>query len=551
MLASQAIARLNAQLSNVLGSMGLSSGEIGRPALVEASAIEAQRVFDAVSRTNTNNQEAYAAARAFLRGHALNSWQQDLVASALAEPIKEHSGATVLDDHRLGSLLAVYDEEASRGELWRLTWHGLLYSYFCFRPTPGNQGLAHRGWEALRSFLETTWPLIDRQAADEPAIPEWISVLRREAEVLSAKPASKYAAAYLIGEAESAERLAADLGIPPSSWFWQALVADAVRRATSAGDTEFCRHIPRLIELIEAHPGLRDDAIESILIRYHACKNPAKDDRLRDYVCDPAVWKNPKLKAAGIATAWNRVPDAVWQMALSWVNERNLKDFFDILASRNKADEGRLAFWSKYLKQIKWTRLVFGAETMALKRSNPDIRDLIAREEGAYAELTSKREVDAFMMQLGSYLIIEFSKKPNACYVYKADRLPFEPYSRSYAGNTADLAGGFHGENAARIVHVPGWQTRASEQLRGLDIHPDAPERTRRATRAQSQPSELPQLNMLLERYAGALMTDNRQRAGGGRLWIEDPHQRVQLGDELKSRGFKWADSRQAWYLQE
>jgi hypothetical protein len=543
--------RLDAQLSNVLSSIGLSSIELGRPALVEASASQAKKLFETSSVARPSKHEAYAAARAFLQGHTLDSWQRDVVASALAEPIKEHSGATVLDEHRFASLLAAYDDEASRGELWRLTWHGLLYSYFCFRAAPGNHGLAHKGWEALRSFLERTWPLIDRQAADGPAIPDWINVLRREAGVLSAKPALKYAAAYLIGETEPVERLAADLGIPPSSWFWQALVADAVRQATSAGDAEFCRHIPRLLELIDAHPGMRDDAVESILIRYHACKSAAKDERLCDYVCDPTVWKNPKLKAAGIATAWNRVPDAVWRMVLGWVNERNLKDFFDILASRNKADEGRLAFWSKYLKQIEWTRLVFGAETMLLKRTNPDIRDLIAREEGAYAELTSKREVDAFMMQLGSYLIIEFSKKPNACYVYKADQLPFEPYSRAYAGNTADLAAGFHGEHAARIVHVPGWQTRASEQLRGLGIYPDAPERTRRVARTQDQPSELEQLSKLLERYAGAVMTDSRQRTGGGRLWIEDPHQRVQLGDELKSRGFKWADSRQAWYLPE
>jgi len=41
---------------------------------------------------------------------------------------------------------------------------------------------------------------------------------------------------------------------------------------------------------------------------------------------------------------------------LGWVNERNLRDFFGILASRNNADEGRLAFWSNYLEQITWTR---------------------------------------------------------------------------------------------------------------------------------------------------------------------------------------------------
>lgn len=133
---------------------------------------------------------------------------------------------------------------------------------------------------------------------------------------------------------------------------------------------------------------------------------------------NPTVWKNPKLKAAGIATAWNRVPDRVWMMVLGWVDNGTSRiSSADILAARNQADEGRLAFWSKYMKQITWTRLVFSAETMNLKKHNPAIRNLIAREEGAYAELTAKRDVDAFMMQIGGYIIIEFSKSrtPATC----------------------------------------------------------------------------------------------------------------------------------------
>ena len=117
---------------------------------------------------------------------------------------------------------------------------------------------------------------------------------------------------------------------------------EAVRSATAKSDSEFRALLPRLIQLIEGKPAFRDDAIELILIRFHACKDSTPDDRFRDYVVRPSVWKNPKLRDAGIATAWNRVPDPVWMMALGWVNKRNLKDFFDILAARNQADEGRL-----------------------------------------------------------------------------------------------------------------------------------------------------------------------------------------------------------------
>jgi hypothetical protein len=398
-----------------------------------------------------------------------------------------------------------------------------------------------------------------------------VTVLRQEAAVLTAKPVDKYSKAYLRGDTEPTDRLAADLGIPPSSWFWHALVLGAVRRAAADTDAEFRKLIPQLIRLIQGKPGFRDEALEAILIRYHACKGAPPDERLRDFVCQPTVWKNPKLKAAGIATAWNRVPDPVWHMVLGWVNERNLKDFFDILAARNNADEGRLAFWSKYLKQITWTRLVFGADTMALKRTNAGVRELIAREEGAYAQLTSKPEVDAFMMQVGAYLIIEFSKKPNACYVYQADQLPFEPYSPHYDGGTSDLAAGFRDGCALRIVHRDGWGWRAEQDLRNLGIRPDDPEPRRvpashvadttnggrtserpgAATRAASTSGpDMAALRALMGRFRGASIDDKRTTLRG-RLWVEDPLQRVQLASELKALGFKWANSRQAWYYPE
>lgn len=578
MLAAEALGRLNRDLEAAIGAMGLNAGEFGMPELIERAKHEAEKTFQGYAKAKPSKDDAYAAARSFLRGQALDPWGRDLVASAVAEPIREQSGATVLGSRRFGELLTTYEEEAKRGDLWRLTWHGLLYSYFNYDPTTGKDEATKNGWQALRAFLERTWPLIDRQAGRE-LVPDWVGVLRQEHELLSVAPVERYSRAYLRGETEATDRLAQDLGIPQSSWFWHALVLGAVKRATADSDAEFRRHIPQLLKLLQGRPGFRDEALEAILTRYHACKGAPPDERLRDFVCQPTVWRNPKLKDAGIATAWNRVPDAVWQMVLGWVNERNLKDFFDILAARNKADSGRLAFWSKYLKQITWTRLVFGRDTMALKRVNSEVRDLIAREEGAYAELTNKPEVDAFMMQIGRQLIIEFSKKPNACYVYQADQLPFEPYDRQYDGGTSDLAAGYHPhiDCALRIVHTPGWAPRAELDLRRIGIHPDRQDaqrvassgtanaqtskasandaRTQGASAAQRvsapQGPNMDTLQRLLARFPGADIDDRRNRPGTGRLWVEDPQQRALLAAELKALGFKWANARQAWYYPE
>lgn len=568
MLAASALHQLTVQLSTAIAAMGLHSGEFGKPELVEKPSREAEQLFQGYAKSKPSQEDAYAAARSFLRGQSLDVWQRDLIASAVAEPIREHSGAMVLGAHNFPSLLDSYEVEAKSGDLWRLTWHGLLYSYFKYDPQAGKDEATQTGWEALRSFLQQTWPLVDSQAGKD-FVPDWVAVLRKEADVLTTNPVEKYSITYLAGDTEPTNRLAADLGIAPASWFWHALTLGVVRRAAGHNDGEFIRLIPQLITLIQGKPAFRDEALEIILVRYHACKGAPPDERLRDFVCQTTVWKNPKLKSAGIATAWNRVPDPVWQMVLGWVNERNLKDFFDILAARNNADEGRLAFWSKYLKQITWTRLVFGYDTMALKRTNSGVRELIAREEGAYAQLDSKPEVDAFMMQIGNYLIIEFSKKPNACYVYQANQLPFKPYARRYEGGTADLAGGFIKGCALRIVHREGWGYRAEGELRQLGILPDSrsphrvPSGGGAATRMTDSTSALSRtetvssspdmtsLNALIRRFHGARIDDRRSNISGGRLWVEDSRQSALLASELKSLGFKWANARQAWYFPE
>ncbi|MDF3981720.1 EH signature domain-containing protein [Luteibacter sp. PPL201] len=575
MLATAALQQLSRDLATSVDAMGLRSGEFGKPELVTKAAREAERIFQGFAKAKPSREDAYSAARSLLRGDELDAWQRDLVASAVAEPIREEQGAMALGASGFSALLSLYEAEARQGDLWRLTWHGLLFSYFNYDSSLAKDEKTRLGWEALRAFLERTWPLIDRLAGKD-LVPDWVNILRKESNVLTVKPVENYSSAYLRGETEPTDRLGADLGIPPSSWFWHALVVGAVKRAAAASDAEFRRLIPQLLRLIQDKPGFRDEALEVILIRYHACQGAPPDERLRNYVCQPTVWKNPKLKFAGIATAWNRVPDPVWNMVLSWVNEGNLKAFFDILAARNNSDEGRLAFWSKYLKQISWTRLVFGSDTMALKRTNSEIRELIAGEEGAYAQLTSKPEVDAFMMQIGSYLVIEFSKKPNACYVYQADQLPFEPYDRHYDGGTTDLAAGYRPEIgcALRIVHRDGWDDRAETELRLLGIRPDQPNaqgaissgtaatlatgtRGKRAstTFSQSTPRrdgpDMAVLRALIARFQGASIDDRRSTTNGGRLWINDPLQRRQLRSELVALGFKWAERRQAWYYPE
>ncbi|CAN7564476.1 EH signature domain-containing protein [Variovorax sp. LjRoot178] len=585
-----------ARLSAAIASFDVAAMLKGRPEHVEQASKEAARIFQGQAKAIPSKETAYAAALELMRGRSLDGWQRHLVASGLSEPIKEQGGARAIGHPASAHLLKAYEAEAGTGDLWEMTWFGLLGSYFAFDPMRASQ-TELSGMKAVRHTLAATWPHVSKRVGDRYA-PDWVTVIRTQPGLLEDAAADDYADEYLRGDDLAIRTLVRDLGIPPQSWFWHRLVLSCVTAACRRDDLKFKQTLSRLLTLLDEHSAFRNEALAQILVRFHACQDKSSDDRLRDYVVRKDVWQNPKLKAAGIATAWNQVPVPVWQMVLHWVNKQNLQDFFDVLAARNKADEGRLAFWSKYMEQISWTRLIFGADTLALARRQPAVRELIAREEGVYAILTANKDVDAFMMQIGDFIVVEFSKKPNACYVYPSNDLAYDRYRRTFEGGTDDLKYGYYESNkTARILHMPGWQVDAERILKRSGIYPDAHVRAkgpgstfvktpesvpaRKSAVATAAPAEaalpaqpalgsvemlsgdlarlsapkdaiftMSRLEKLLLKFAGSYV-DDRRSTSGGRLWVEDPDQHGALGMTLKSYGFQWSAKRSAWYYPE
>lgn len=464
------------RLKASIEGMGLNRVQFGFPEMVIKEVQKAETLFKDFSKAKPSSQDAYKAALSLLRGDKLDDWAMDLVGAAVSIPIKEQRGRTVLESEYCDDLLRKYENDAYTGDLWRLTWYSLLNSYLTYdlARTTTEAGMA--GFTKLRRLLSRTWPSIDKQSG-QLAVPDWVRILRDEGELLSDSPVEKYARDYLAGNTDHIKALAENLGIPASSWFWQELVLGAVKHATQGNDEQFRSQILMLIELVKSAPVYRDKAIAEILNRYYKCLSRTVHPELRDFVIYASVWKNPKLKAAGIATAWNQVPEAVWRMVMGWVNERNLRDFFDILAARRHADHGRLKFWSRYMNQISWTRLVFGSETIWQKNHNAGIRALLESEEGTYATLQGApdKELDAFLMQIGEYIFVEFSKTGNGAYAYRASDLAFNLHADSYAGSTSDLKCGYYrnGRGVAKIIHTPGWEERTAIELGKLGIYPD------------------------------------------------------------------------------
>lgn len=597
------LSRLNASIEG----MGLNRVQIGFPEMVVKEVQKAETLFKDFSKAKPSPQDAYQAALALLSGEKLDDWTTDLVAAAVSIPISELRGLTVLESEYCDDLFRKYENDAYAGDLWRLTWYSLFNSYLTYdlARTTSDVGLA--SFTKLRRLLNRTWPSVDKQSG-QLAIPDWVRILREEGQLLSDSPVEKYAQDFLAGNTEHIKVLAENLGIPANSWFWQELILGAVRHATQGNDEEFRGQILMLIELVKSAPVYRDKAIAEILNRFYKCSSRAVHPELRDFVIHGSVWKNPKLKAAGIATAWNQVPEVVWRMVMGWVNERNLKDFFDILAARRNADHGRLKFWSRYMNQISWTRLVFGSETIWQKEHNAGIKTLLESEEGTYAILKGQpggyhplpdKDLDAFLMQIGDYVFVEFSKSGNGAYYYHLSDTKLDLNARSYGGSTADLKSGYYPNRTPHIRHIAGWEDTTELKLRQLGIYPDrksAPQEPARsrlsseqadalgrinalsqdaaATRqegrvgeygmrsaepsqglavrtAQASPAlSVDQVHKIVSKYQGAKVID-RGSGLSRRILVTNPGGWAPLENELKKMGFQWSDSRQGWYWAE
>ncbi|MGQ0511534.1 MAG: EH signature domain-containing protein [Betaproteobacteria bacterium] len=555
---------LASSLSKVIEELDIASIRFGRAKLVEQAADEAAKAFDGVSKGAGLKETALAAALKFLRNElaADDENAYALLSGVLAEPIREADGRTLLGaGGAFDALLARYRGEIDRGDMWRPTWYGLLISYFSFVPKGSNEQ-ATRGWLSLRSLLCSTWPKFN---SEDGIRPPWVVALANHEALLGEDPCAPYAASMLANNMAGLDILGRDLGIPESSWFWHELILAAARRACELGDEDFKRTLGRLVSLLRERPVFRDEAIEQILRRYYECSDRSAVPIFKDYVVSKEVWRNPKLKDTGLASPWSRVPKDVWRMALAWVNEANLRLFFELLSGRNNAEEGRLAFWTGYLEQITWTKLVFGRDTLFRARSDPQLRALVDQEQGLSARLSSNDDgLDAFLMEIGDYVIVEFSRKPNAAYIYPKASLPFDVHKAHMSGGTDELKRGFH-RGDDKIIHVPNWQGSAARKLRTLGIHPDAVlRRTRQTLQTRLDPEgrtrigapglgDAPKNANFTMRELHEAARRNRVvvtdfRPSGGRIWVEYGRTDTPFARELREWEFVYAPRRGAWY---
>ena len=332
-----------------------------------------------------NEDEAYAAAFKFLAGsHSQDSQLYDLIAFALNKPITELSGMTVISNEpKLSELLTQYSSDIDIGEFWELSWFGILQAYF---QIPALDNAA----EKIRLFLESKFIKIYESSDHKPF---WMEALNKNLHLLSKNPCLTYAKEWLDGRDDRVNQIKSDIQIPEKSWFWNELVISCIQETINLSDTSFKESIPKLLNFIKQHPVYLDFGLLKTLERYQNCSDKTLNKELKDLSVE--LWKSPRLRNIG-GSKWLQVEESTWKMVLGWVNEANLRLFFQLLKQRGVADKNRLDFWLKYINQVHWTKLVLGDDTHEYFKNNRELSKIFENEKDSFSSLEGKRDLDAF-----------------------------------------------------------------------------------------------------------------------------------------------------------
>jgi hypothetical protein len=454
-------------------SLSATKGRLlGQLSAGDSQLTKLKQISDRIDEKFTNRQRppqglAKTAAGEFLRGTRLDSiTSPGVMAFALNEKIDSAGGKSIVES--ISDLIIFLDFMEPlfvQGKVLDIYWFGILQSYFQM-PVTADGDADTRRRNRLRKFLTNTWEAVYSQAKYKP---RWMRTVATNGHLLTDEPALVYADEWRLGTEVRVKALRSELAIPDNSWFWHEFFRSCLKSSLEQEDAGFRASISRLLNLLGRHPSHLDAALRAIFERYYSCLDSRKHLELLDFALDR--WGSPRLRNTP-ANKWSRLSEPAWRMVIGWLNEGNLRLFFELLRRRGAPDpHGRLDFWLGYINQITSTRLVLGDATWRFLKSSPDLSKELSDDNYSLARLTGSTydefETDAFIMEIGNHVIVEFNPR-GGCYIYQRGSHGFNLDAPKFSASTSPggLKERYHlGSRGPDLVHGSNWKTRANREL--------------------------------------------------------------------------------------
>lgn len=518
------------------------------------------------------------AIRRFWKSRRLDNLKDTrLVCFGVALPMGPQSVRVIEDPERFPTLLDGADQFLPKPRQYRRCYQGLLSGYFAYDPDrTGTTPAGRANWERLRTYLG------DRanKTIDDRHNPAWVDSLQQHQTLFSTDPCGRYGPPMLDGDSTEIDVLRSHLNISDASWFMRRLFLAQINAATQRIDSEFLVVLERVLTMIRDNDIIHDEGLALVLDRHACIRPPPLAVPLRDAAVNR--WGNPWLALNSMR--WGRITPAARGMVTEWLKLEFIEAFFTLLAEERSGDSRRLEFWKRYVHAIDSIHFALGTDARTSTR--PDFVTLRKKMDGLSVHLEdAARTNNAFIMQMGLVVIVEFGGYSNACYGYDATRpLPFD-YGRPLVTPVDANNSLKHSAHRLKWRHqdgIHGWdkweQWFEAELAERFNIRPNTPTSdpgvppqarpttADQPTRTESPPStQTPLLPARANTVLRAAMTTTYRRqalsvlatefglriddltADNGNLWVRTDDSNRDINTILLRWGFQYRAGRGWW----
>ena len=477
-----------------------------------------------------------------------------LVSWGLTQAPTSTSHSLMEDGTRFGKALKGVDDWKGQPRYYRRCYQGLMSNYFGYdglSPAMPSQG--RKNWKELREYLRGN--NINILQPKEALRPEWVTLARKNRKLFGENPCEDYVEDALNGDLQNINHLCDALWIGEHTWFQHELILGQIRHAASLRDGQFISLLPRLLDLLQSREVLRDQGLALILDRYARIEAHPLHSRLRDDAV--SWWKNPWLPSN--AMQWGSVRSDTKSMVSEWLKGVLIEAFFNQLAQDGAANQRRTKFWKRYIGAISEMEFALGANARSSR--DRDFLALLKKMEGLTRHLDAPGANNAFIMRMGTLVIVEFSNSGNACYAYdERQSMPFDtsmPLQLEVNGRNSLK----NQNNIIKLRHADGnhgwtwWEDMFEATLQGhFDIQPDTNRSSGRGEQPHPRPTlaegTFPQQYSLqalkqLATLRGLGVLDNT--TNGGALWVTGTAITSDTQRVLTRWGFSYRDGRGWW----
>jgi len=163
---------------------------------------------------------------------------------------------------------------------------------------------------------------------------------------------------------------------------------------------------------------------------------------------------------------------------IRWLSKEDLTFFFDLILKKGEDEHGRREFWLQYISDVVTSRVILSDEDWNRNRQ------ILSEMKEANKTMPARMHdpTSTFIMQTKKFVIIEFSEKGNACYIYSKDDLHkslvstlSSLYDRKKVIAKSDLTRPYlplltnndaqFDALSIRVIHNSGWQRRLKSWL--------------------------------------------------------------------------------------